>query len=49
MSSVSVPEPGLKILFGATSMTAPTPTRAAATHGNRERDDPVLSLAMVEP
>jgi hypothetical protein len=49
MSSVSVRDPGLKILFGATSMTAPTPTRATATHGNSERDGLVLSLAMFEP
>jgi hypothetical protein len=49
MSNVSVPEPGLKNLLGARSMTAPTPTRAAATHGNSERDGPVLSLAMFEP
>jgi hypothetical protein len=49
MSSVSVPEPGLKTLLGARSMTAPTPTRATATHGNRERDDRVLSLGMFEP
>jgi hypothetical protein len=49
MSSVSVPESGLKILLGARSMTAPTPTRATATHGNSERDGPALSLAMVEP
>jgi hypothetical protein len=49
MSSVSVPESGLKTLLGATSMTAPTPTRAAATHGNSDCDGPVLSLAMFEP
>jgi hypothetical protein len=49
MSSVSVPEPGVKNLLGARSMMAPTPTRAAATHGNSERDGPVLSLGMFEP
>jgi hypothetical protein len=49
MSSVSVPESGLKNLLGARSMTAPTPTRAAATHGNSEDDGLVLSLVIVEP
>jgi hypothetical protein len=49
MSSVSVPEPGVNNLLGARSMTAPTPTRATATHGNSERDGPALSLAIFEP
>ena len=34
MSSVSVPDSGLKNLPGANSIAAPTPTRAAATKAN---------------
>jgi hypothetical protein len=49
MSSVSVPEPGEKNRRGAKSITTPTPTRAAATHGNSEGDGRVRSLVMIEP
>jgi hypothetical protein len=38
MRSVSVPEPGEKIRLGARIITAPTPTRAAATTAKIEVD-----------
>jgi hypothetical protein len=49
MSSVAVPESGEKNRLGARSIAAPTPMRAAETHGSKEDDDRVLSRVTVEP